>query len=56
VLPREKIASLLDETAQAVVGWTNASSPVDSTQALAGDFKTNMTKSTHHRELRPDHR
>jgi phospholipid/cholesterol/gamma-HCH transport system substrate-binding protein len=44
VLPKNKIASLLDETAQAVGGLGPALQRlVDSTQALVGDFKTNTT-------------
>jgi phospholipid/cholesterol/gamma-HCH transport system substrate-binding protein len=43
VLPRDKIASLLDETAQAVGGLGPALQRlVDATQAIAGDFKTNI--------------
>ncbi|MCV7074488.1 MCE family protein [Mycobacterium szulgai] len=43
VLPKEKIATLLDETAQAVGGLGPALQRlVDATQALAGDFKTNI--------------
>ncbi|BBY37335.1 mammalian cell entry protein [Mycobacterium mantenii] len=43
VLPKEKIASLLDETAQAVGGLGPALQRlVDATQAIAGDFKTNI--------------
>ena len=43
VLPKEKIATLLDETAQAVGGLGPALQRlVDSTQAIAGDFKTNI--------------
>ncbi|QUR65935.1 MCE family protein [Mycobacterium spongiae] len=42
-LPKEKIGSLLDETAQAVGGLGPALQRlVDSTQALVGDFKTNI--------------
>jgi phospholipid/cholesterol/gamma-HCH transport system substrate-binding protein len=42
VLPKHKIASLLDETTQAVGGLGPALQRlVDSTQALVGDFKTN---------------
>ena len=42
--PRHKIASLLDETAQAVGGLgPTLQRLVDSTQALVGDFKTNIT-------------
>jgi phospholipid/cholesterol/gamma-HCH transport system substrate-binding protein len=44
VLPKEKIASLLDETAQAVGGLGPALQRlVDATQAIAGDFKTNLS-------------
>ena len=44
VLPKDKISSLLDETAQAVGGLGPALQRlVDSTQAIAGDFKTNIT-------------
>src|SRR5277367_4855117 len=44
VLPKHKISSLLDETAQAVGGLGPALQRlVDSTQALVGDFKTNIT-------------
>ncbi|BBY20214.1 MCE family protein [Mycobacterium stomatepiae] len=43
VLPKEKIASLLDETAQAVGGLGPALQRlVDATQAIAGDFKANI--------------
>ena len=43
VLPKEKIGQLLDETAQAVGGLGPALQRlVDSTQAIAGDFKTNI--------------
>ncbi|SOX54432.1 virulence factor Mce family protein [Mycobacterium ahvazicum] len=42
-LPKEKIAALLDETAQAVGGLGPALQRlVDATQAIAGDFKTNL--------------
>ncbi|HEU0190760.1 MAG TPA: MlaD family protein [Mycobacterium sp.] len=42
-LPREKIGALLDETARAVGGLGPALQRlVDSTQAIAGDFKTNI--------------
>jgi phospholipid/cholesterol/gamma-HCH transport system substrate-binding protein len=42
-LPKDKIASLLDETAQAVGGLGPALQRlVDATQAIAGDFKTNI--------------
>ena len=45
VLPQPKIASLLDETAQAVGGLgPTLHQLVDSTQALAGDFKANMAE------------
>jgi phospholipid/cholesterol/gamma-HCH transport system substrate-binding protein len=44
VLPREKISQLLDETAQAVGGLGPALQRlVDATQAIAGDFKTNIS-------------
>jgi phospholipid/cholesterol/gamma-HCH transport system substrate-binding protein len=44
VLPKEKISTLLDETAQAVGGLGPALQRlVDSTQAVVGDFKTNIT-------------
>jgi phospholipid/cholesterol/gamma-HCH transport system substrate-binding protein len=44
VLPKDKIASLLDETAQAVGGLGPALQRlVDATQAIAGDFKTNIS-------------
>lgn len=44
VLPKDKIASLLDETAQAVGGLGPALQRlVDATQALAGDFKNNIS-------------
>jgi phospholipid/cholesterol/gamma-HCH transport system substrate-binding protein len=43
VLPKDKIASLLDETAQAVGGLGPALQRlVDATQAIAADFKTNI--------------
>ncbi|OBI45976.1 mammalian cell entry protein [Mycobacterium kyorinense] len=43
VLPKDKIASLLDETAQAVGGLgPSLQRLVDSTQAIVGDFKTNI--------------
>ena len=43
VLPKEKIAALLDETAQAVGGLGPALQRlVDATQAIAGDFKGNI--------------
>ena len=42
-LPKEKIAALLDETAQAVGGLgPSLQHLVDSTQAIAGDFKDNI--------------
>ncbi|OBI85472.1 MlaD family protein [Mycobacterium sp. 1245805.9] len=42
-LPKDKISSLLDETAQAVGGLGPALQRlVDATQAIAGDFKTNI--------------
>src|ERR1700757_3937712 len=44
VLPKEKIGQLLDETAQSVGGLGPALQRlVDSTQAIVGDFKTNLT-------------
>ncbi|OBH50259.1 MCE family protein [Mycobacterium sp. E2479] len=44
VLPKDKIASLLDETAQAVGGLGPALQRlVDATQAIAGDFRTNIS-------------
>ena len=44
VLPKEKISQLLDETAQAVGGLGPALQRlVDATQAIAGDFKTNIS-------------
>jgi phospholipid/cholesterol/gamma-HCH transport system substrate-binding protein len=44
VLPKDKIASLLDETAQAVGGLGPALQRlVDATQAIVGDFKTNLS-------------
>jgi phospholipid/cholesterol/gamma-HCH transport system substrate-binding protein len=44
VLPRDKIGQLLDETAQSVGGLGPALQRlVDSTQAIVGDFKTNIT-------------
>src|SRR5246127_5277402 len=44
VLPKEKIAGLLDETAQAVGGLgPSLQRLVDATQAFVGDFKTNMS-------------
>jgi phospholipid/cholesterol/gamma-HCH transport system substrate-binding protein len=44
VLPKDKIASLLDETAQAVGGLGPALQRlVDATQAIASDFKTNIS-------------
>ena len=43
VLPKDKIASLLDESAQAVGGLGPALQRlVDSTQLIVGDFKTNI--------------
>jgi phospholipid/cholesterol/gamma-HCH transport system substrate-binding protein len=43
-LPKDKIASLLDETAQSVGGLGPALQRlVDSAQAIAGDFKTNVS-------------
>jgi phospholipid/cholesterol/gamma-HCH transport system substrate-binding protein len=43
VLPKEKIGQLLDETSQAVGGLGPALQRlVDSTQAIVGDFKTNL--------------
>ncbi|HXB88927.1 MCE family protein [Mycobacterium sp.] len=43
VLPKEKISLLLDETAKSVGGLGPALQRlVDSTQAIAGDFKTNL--------------
>ena len=43
VLPKDKIASLLDETAQAVGGLGPALQRlVDSTQAIASDFRDNI--------------
>jgi phospholipid/cholesterol/gamma-HCH transport system substrate-binding protein len=43
VLPKEKIGQLLDETAQAVGGLgPSLQRLVDSTQAIVGDFKTNI--------------
>ena len=43
-LPKDKIGALLDETAQAVGGLGPALQRlVDSTQAIVGDFKTNIT-------------
>src|SRR3984957_19733251 len=43
-LPKDKIASLLDETAESVGGLGPALQRlVDSTQAIVGDFKTNIT-------------
>ncbi|EFG76935.1 virulence factor Mce family protein [Mycobacterium parascrofulaceum ATCC BAA-614] len=45
VLPKDKIAQLLDETAQSVGGLGPALQRlVDSTQAIVGDFKTNITE------------
>ncbi len=44
VLPKDKIATLLDETAQAVGGLGPALQRlVDATQAFVGDFKTNIS-------------
>ena len=44
VLPKDKIAGLLDETAQAVGGLGPALERlVDSTQSIVGDFKTNLS-------------
>src|ERR1700760_2269236 len=44
VLPRDKIASLLDETAQAVGGLGPALHRlVDSTQSIVGDFQENIS-------------
>jgi phospholipid/cholesterol/gamma-HCH transport system substrate-binding protein len=44
VLPKDKIAALLDETAQAVGGLGPALQRlVDATQAFVGDFKTNIS-------------
>ena len=43
-LPKDKIATLLDETAESVGGLGPALQRlVDSTQAIVGDFKTNIT-------------
>src|SRR5271155_5585360 len=43
-LPKDKIAALLDETAESVGGLGPALQRlVDSTQAIVGDFKTNIT-------------
>jgi phospholipid/cholesterol/gamma-HCH transport system substrate-binding protein len=43
-LPKEKIGALLDETAESVGGLGPALQRlVDSTQAIVGDFKTNIT-------------
>jgi phospholipid/cholesterol/gamma-HCH transport system substrate-binding protein len=45
VLPREKIAQLLDETSEAVGGLgPSLQRLVDSTQAIVGDFKTNINQ------------
>jgi phospholipid/cholesterol/gamma-HCH transport system substrate-binding protein len=45
VLPKEKIGQLLDETAQAVGGLgPSLQRLVDSTQAIVGDFKTNINE------------
>ncbi|UQX10885.1 virulence factor Mce family protein [Candidatus Mycobacterium methanotrophicum] len=44
VLPKEKISALLDETAESVGGLGPALQRlVDATQAIAGDFKTNIS-------------
>jgi phospholipid/cholesterol/gamma-HCH transport system substrate-binding protein len=44
VLPKDKIGTLLDETAQSVGGLGPALQRlVDSTQAIVGDFRTNIT-------------
>ncbi|OBI29881.1 MCE family protein [Mycobacterium sp. E2238] len=44
VLPKDKLAALLDESAQAVGGLGPALQRlVDSSQAIAGDFKTNIS-------------
>jgi phospholipid/cholesterol/gamma-HCH transport system substrate-binding protein len=44
VLPKDKIGKLLDETAESVGGLGPALQRlVDSTQAIVGDFKTNIT-------------
>jgi phospholipid/cholesterol/gamma-HCH transport system substrate-binding protein len=44
VLPKDKIGQLLDETAESVGGLGPALQRlVDSTQAIVGDFKTNIT-------------
>ncbi|MEC4762781.1 MCE family protein [Mycobacterium sherrisii] len=44
VLPKDKIATLLDETAESVGGLGPALQRlVDSTQAIVGDFRTNIT-------------
>ncbi|WP_144207447.1 virulence factor Mce family protein [Mycobacterium tilburgii] len=44
VLPKNKIATLLDETAESVGGLGPALQRlVDSTQAIVGDFRTNIT-------------
>jgi len=44
VLPKRKIASLLDETAQAVGGLgPSLQRLVDSTQSIVGDFQTNIS-------------
>ena len=43
-LPKDKIAHVLDETAQSVGGLGPALQRlVDSTQAIVGDFKTNIS-------------
>jgi phospholipid/cholesterol/gamma-HCH transport system substrate-binding protein len=45
VLPKDKIAQLLDETAESVGGLGPALQRlVDSTQAIVGDFKTNINQ------------
>ena len=45
VLPKEKISQLLDETAESVGGLGPALQRlVDSTQAIVGDFKTNINQ------------
>ncbi len=45
VLPKDKIGQLLDETAEAVGGLGPALQRlVDSTQAIVGDFKTNINQ------------
>ena len=54
VLPKEKIAALLDETSQAVGGLGPALQRlVDSTQAIVGDFKDeHRRRQRHHRRTR----